>query len=48
MDALISVLPGWLQQVNGWEILAVLLGLAYLLLAMREWEIGAFIKLRRK
>ena len=36
MDALISVLPDWLQQVNGWEMLAVLLGLAYLLLAMRE------------
>ena len=36
MDALISTLPGWLQQVSGWEMLAVLLGLAYLLLAMRE------------
>ena len=44
MAVLSALLPGWVQHVNGWELCAVLLGLAYLVLAMREsiWGVAPF------
>jgi nicotinamide mononucleotide transporter len=36
MNAMIATLQGVIALINGWELLAVVLGVAYLVLAMRE------------